>query len=243
MRTALEDFCDAIRGKFTGDLIREDNPEFAGASSIWNAMVAKTPGVIARCADVADVQLAVRLASEAGILTAVRCGAHSLAGFGSCPGGLVIDLSRLRAVEVDGTSRRAKFAGGCLLGNVDTATQQYGLVFPAGVVSHTGAGGLVLGGGTGWLTRLCGMSCDNVVGFTLVTADGSLIRANDAENPELYWALRGGGGNFGVVTEFEVRLHPLSSVLLASSYCSQGDIVRLLQNWREFMPGAPDELK
>ena len=243
MTTAIEDFCGAIRGKFKGDLIREDNPEFVEASRIWNAMVARTPGAIARCADEADIQLVVRHTKEVGILTAVRCGGHSLAGFGSCQGGLVIDLSRLRKVEVDAASRRAKFGGGCLLGDVDTATQRHSLVFPAGVVSHTGAGGLVLGGGTGWLTRLHGMSCDNVVGFTLVTADGSMIRANDAENSELYWALRGGGGNFGVVTEFEVRLHPLTSVRLASSYCLQDDIINVLQDWREFMPGAPDELK
>jgi hypothetical protein len=243
MTTALEDFCGAIRGKFEGDLIRHDNPGFAEAGRIWNAMAARTPGAIARCADVADVRLVIRQAREAGILTAVRCGGHSLAGFGSCDGGLVIDLSRLRAVEVDADSRRAKFGGGCLLGNVDTATQQHGLVFPAGVVSHTGAGGLVLGGGTGWLTRLLGLSCDNVAGFTLVTAGGSLVRASDAENSELYWALRGGGGNFGIVTEFEVRLHPLTSVLLASSYCPQDDIVRVLQDWRELMPAAPDELK
>jgi FAD binding domain/Berberine and berberine like len=243
MTTALEDFCGAVRGKFKGDLIRQGNPEFAEASKIWNAMAARTPGAIARCSDVADVRLVVRHAREAGILTAVRCGGHSLAGFGSCDGGLVIDLSGLRAVQVHAALRRAKFGEGCLLGNVDTATQQHGLVFPAGVVSHTGAGGLVLGGGTGWLTRLLGLSCDNVAGFTLVTADGSLVRASDVENPELYWALRGGGGNFGVVTEFEVRLHPLNSVQLASSYCPQDDFIRVLQDWREFMPAAPDELK
>jgi hypothetical protein len=239
----LEDFCAAIRGKFKGDLIRQANPEFEETSKIWNAMAARAPGAIARCADVADIQLIVQHAQEAGVLTAVRCGGHSLAGFGSCDGGLVIDLSRLRKVEVDEASRRARFDGGCLLGNVDTATQRHRLVFPAGVVSHTGAGGLVLGGGTGWLTRLHGLSCDNVVGFTLVAADGSLIRASASENSELYWALRGGGGNFGVVTEFEVRLHPLTSVLLASSYCRQDDITLVLQDWREFMPGAPDDLK
>ena len=142
MTKALEDFCDAIRGKFKGDLIRHDNPEFAEAGRIWNAMVARTPGAIARCADVADVQLIVRHAQETGVLTAVRCGGHSLAGFGSCDGGLVIDLSRLRRVDLDAAWRRARFGGGCLLRNVDTATQHHGLVFPAGVVSHTGAGGL-----------------------------------------------------------------------------------------------------
>jgi chemotaxis receptor (MCP) glutamine deamidase CheD len=243
MTTALQDFCHATRGKFKGDLIREADPEFTGASRIWNAMAARTPGAIARCADVADVRLVVRHARDAGILTAVRCGGHSLAGFGSCDGGLVIDLSRFRGVQVYADARYAKFGGGCLLGNVDTATQKHGLVFPAGVVSHTGAGGLVLGGGTGWLTRLLGLSCDNVAGFTLITADGSLVRASGAENSELYWALRGGGGNFGVVTEFEVRLHPLTSAVLATSYCPQDDIVRVLREWREFMPAAPDELK
>ena len=129
MTTAIEDFCGAIRGKFKGDLIREDNPEFVEASRIWNAMVARTPGAIARCADEADIQLVVRHTKEVGILTAVRCGGHSLAGFGSCQGGLVIDLSRLRKVEVDAASRRAKFGGGCLLGDVDTATQRHSWCF------------------------------------------------------------------------------------------------------------------
>src|ERR1700746_2089300 len=175
---ALEEFCGAIRGKFKGDLIRQTNPEFSETSKIWNAMVARTPAAIARCADVADVQLVVRHARETGVLTAVRCGGHSLAGFGSCEGGLVIDMSRLREVEVDAASRHAKFGGGCLLGNVDTATQRHGFAFPAGVVSHTGAGGLVLGGGTGWLTRLLGLSCDNVRGFRVVVGAGSLLRAN-----------------------------------------------------------------
>jgi hypothetical protein len=243
MTTPLNDFCDSLRGAFTGDLIREGDMGFAEATTIWNALMARTPGVIARCADVADVQRAVRSAAKAGVLTAVRCGGHSLAGFGSCDGGLVLDLSRLRRVEVDAPGRRATFGGGCLLGTVDTATQRDGLVFPAGVVSHTGAGGLVLGGGTGWLTRLHGLSCDNVLGFTLVTADGAVVRADERENPDLFWALRGGGGNFGVVTEFEVRLHPLTSVLLATSYCHQDDIGRVLHDWRSFMPGAPDQLK
>lgn len=243
MTAELKDFYDSLRGRFKGELIREGDLEFSEASKIWNAMVARTPGAIARCADVADVQIAVRSAAVLGILSAVRCGGHSLAGFGSCDGGLVLDLSRLRNVEVDAGARRAKFGGGSLLSTVDVATQRDGLVFPAGVVSHTGAGGLVLGGGTGWLTRLLGLSCDNALGFTLVTADGSLVRANELENSDLFWALRGGGGNFGVVTEFEVRLHPLKSVLLATSYCQQSDIVRVLQDWREFMPGAPDQLK
>lgn len=243
MSTAIHELFGALRGKFKGDLVRPEDAEYAEARKIWNAMVERRPGLIARCADVADVQLAVRSAAATGVLTAVRCGGHSLAGFSSCDGGLVIDLARLRSTSVDAKARRARFEGGSLLGTVDTETQRAGLVFPSGVVSHTGAGGLVLGGGTGWLTRKFGLSCDNVEGFTLVTAEGSIVRANAGENAELFWALRGGGGNFGVVTEFEVRLHPLTSVLLASSYCIGADIVRILRDWREFMPGAPDALK
>jgi len=233
----------SLHPRFKGDLLRPGESGYENARGIWNGMVARTPGLIARCADVADVRSAVRAGSEAGILTAIRCGGHSLAGFSTCDGGLVIDLSRMRQVTVDPERRRARFAGGCLLGSIDTATQKAGLVFPSGVVSHTGASGLVLGGGTGWLTRRFGLSCDNVEGFTLVTADGSVVRANLEENPDLLWALRGGGGNFGVVTEFEVKLHPLTSVVLAEGLCPEGDIRRLLENWRDFMADAPFDLK
>ena len=243
MTIPIDELLGTLRSKFQGELIRAGDPEFSEAHKIWNAMAQRTPALIARCADVADVQLVVRSAAKADVLTALRCGGHSLAGFSSCDGGLVIDLSRLRQVEVDERSRRARFAGGCLLGTVDSATQKAGLVFPAGVVSHTGAGGLVLGGGTGWLTRMFGLSCDNVEGFTLVTVDGSIDHAGARENEDLFWALRGGGGNFGVVTEFEVRLHPLTSLFLATSFCIEEDIPRVLQEWRKFMPGAPDELK
>jgi hypothetical protein len=148
----------------------------------------------------------------------------------------------MRQVTVDADSRRARFAGGCLLGSVDAATQKEGLVFPSGVVSHTGASGLVLGGGFGWLTRLHGLSCDNVKGFTLVTADGSIIHADSKENADLFWALRGGGGNFGVVTEFEVKLYPVTSVVVGE-WLSHGDIPRVLQRWRDFMSQAPDNLR
>ncbi len=243
MSTGITEVFAALHGKFKGDLIRPQEPEYGEARRIWNAMVQRRPALIARCAGVADIQMVVKAARASGVLTAVRCGGHSLAGFSSCEGGLVIDLSRLRYVSVDAAGRRARFAGGSLLGTVDQATQRAGLVFPAGVVSHTGAGGLVLGGGTGWLTRMFGLSCDNVEGFTLVAADGSLVHADERENPDLFWALRGGGGNFGVVTEFEVRLHPLTSVLLANSYCIGDDIAGILRDWREFMPGAPDALK
>ena len=233
----------ALRAQFKGDLLRASDPGYEEARTIWNGMVARRPGLIAHCADVSDVRTAVRVASDIGILTAVRCGGHSLAGFSTCDGGLVIDLSRMRDVSVDPDARRARVAGGCLLGSIDTATQKAGLVFPSGVVSHTGAAGLILGGGTGWLTRRFGLSCDNVEAFTLVTADGSIARADSKENMDLFWALRGGGGNFGVVTEFELKLHPLNSVVLAEGLAPEDNIRKLLQCWRGFMADAPCDLK
>jgi FAD/FMN-containing dehydrogenase len=232
----------SLLGQFNGDLLRPGDAAYEAARSVWNGMFRRTPVLIARCAGVSDVQHAIQAARELGLVTAIRCGGHSLAGFSTCDG-LVIDLSRMRAVTVDPAGRRARFSGGCLLGSVDNATQQAGLVFPSGVVSHTGAGGLVLGGGTGWLTRRFGLSCDNVLGFTVVTADNCVVRANAGENADLFWALRGGGGNFGVVTDFEVRLHPLTDVVLAEGLVPEKDIRRVLELWRDVMPEAPDDLK
>src|SRR5216683_2184494 len=243
MSAAVEEVHSSLKRQFRGDLLRPHENGYDLARSIWNGMVARKPGLIARCADVADVQTAVRAASAAGVLTAVRCGGHSLAGFSTCEGGLVIDLSTMREVAVDPDTRRCRFAGGCLLGTVDAATQKEGLAFPAGVVSHTGASGLILGGGFGWLTRLHGLSCDNVESFTLVTADGTVVRADANENSDLSWALRGGGGNFGVVTEFEVRLHPVTSVVLGEAYYREPDIPRFLRSWRDSLPEVPDNLR
>ena len=238
-----EEVYSSLRQNFKGDLLCPRDDGYEEARLVWNGMVARKPGLIARCADVGDIQSAIRIASALGIVTAVRCGGHSLAGFSTCEGGLVIDLSRMRQVTVDPAARRARFAGGCLLGSIDNATQKEGLVFPSGVVSHTGASGLVLGGGTGWLTRRFGLSCDNVEGFTIVAADSSIVRANAKENADLFWALRGGGGNFGVVTEFEVKLHPLESVVLAEGLTAEREIRRLLEHWRDFMAGTPIDLK
>lgn len=244
-RAATGEVIDLYRSlaeNFKGELLRPADAGYENARSVWNGMFDRYPCVIARCDNVSDVQHAVRSASQAGTVTAIRCGGHSLAGFSTCDG-LVIDLSRMRQVTVDAESRGARFAGGCLLGSVDASTQKAGLVFPSGVVSHTGAGGLVLGGGTGWLTRRYGLSCDNVEGFTMITADGSLIRASAKENEDLFWALRGGGGNFGLVTEFEVRLHPLTSVVLAEGWSAELDMRRQLELWRGMMPEAPHDLK
>jgi hypothetical protein len=243
MIEASEEVYSSLHRRFRGDLLRPGESRYDDARVIWNGMVARKPALIARCADASDVQSAVHAAAEAGVLTAIRCGGHSLAGFSTCDGGLVIDLSNMRQVTVNPEARRGRIAGGCLLGSIDTATQKAGLVFPAGVVSHTGAAGLILGGGTGWLTRRFGLSCDNVEGFTLVTADSSIVRASSKENPDLFWALRGGGGNFGVVTEFEVKLHPLTSVVLAEGLTPETDIRSLLECWRDFMAEAPFDLK
>lgn len=240
---ACREIYSSLRRPFKGELLLPTDPGYEEARQIWNGMVARRPGLIARCADVHDVQIAIRIAANTGILTAVRCGGHSLAGFSTCDGGLVIDLSRMREVTVDPEARRARVAGGALLGSIDSVTQKAGLVFPSGVVSHTGASGLILGGGTGWLTRRFGLSCDNVEGFTLVTADGSIVHADARENEDLFWALRGGGGNFGVVTEFELKLHPLTSVVLAEGLTPEGQIPQLLESWRDFMPEAPFDLK
>ena len=243
MLGASEEVYSSLRRQFKGDLLRPGENGYEDARTIWNGMCARTPGLIARCVDESDVQSAIRSARTIRIPTAIRCGGHSLAGFSTCDHGLVIDLSRMRQVTVDPEARRARVAGGCLLGSIDTATQKAGLVFPSGVVSHTGASGLILGGGTGWLTRRFGLSCDNVERFTLVTADSSIVRADSKENQDLYWALRGGGGNFGVVTEFEVELHPLRAVVLAEGLTPQSEIRALLEYWRDVMAEAPHDLK
>jgi hypothetical protein len=243
MSSAVEAVYASLQQSFTGELLRPTDLGYDDARVVWNGRVARSPGLIIRCGSVEAVEAAVIAARRANVLTAVRCGGHSLAGYSTCEGGVVIDLSFMRSAIVDEEKRRARFSGGCLLANIDRATQKVGLVYPAGVVSQTGAAGLILGGGFGWLTRRFGMSCDNVEGFTLVVADGSVVHANARENSDLFWALRGGGGNFGVVTEFEVKLHPLTSVLFGTGVCLGDDITRVLQYWREFMPQAPDNLK
>ena len=240
---ACQETYSSLRHQFKGDLLRPSDFGYEEARTIWNGMVAQKPGLIARCVDVSDVQAAIGAATDTRILSAVRCGGHSLAGFSTCDGGLVIDLSRMREVTVDPDARRARVAGGCLLGSIDTNTQKTGLVFPSGVVSHTGASGLILGGGTGWLTRRFGLSCDNVECFALVTADKSVLRVSAKENADLFWALRGGGGNFGVVTEFELKLHPLKSVVFAEGLTPEAHIRQLLKCWRDFMAQAPFDLK
>ena len=197
---------------FAGRVIEPGGAEYGVARRVWNGMIDRRPAAVLRAGSVRDVQAGIALARESGLPLAVRGGGHGLPGFGTCDDGLVLDLAGLAAVSVDPAERTARVGGGATWGSVDAATHPYGLATPGGLVSTTGVGGLTLGGGMGWLARSYGLSCDNVLSAQLVVASGELVTANPSQNPELFWAIRGGGGNFGVVTEFEFALHPVSDV-------------------------------
>jgi FAD/FMN-containing dehydrogenase len=229
-----------LMGSLDGSLVLPGDPEYDETRSVWNAVVDRRPRVIVRCASVRDVVAAVRTARDRDLEIGIRCGGHSAAGHAVPDGGLMIDLSPLGAVHVDPRQRRAVVQGGALLGALDRATQQFGLAVTAGNVSHTGVGGLTLGGGMGWLARQAGLACDNVVSFQVVTADGDVLRASRSEHPDLYWALRGGGGNFGVVTEFEFRLHDIGTESLSVEVDFPVDqAVATLRGWRDLSATAP----
>ncbi|MFE6286292.1 FAD-binding oxidoreductase [Streptomyces sp. NPDC057877] len=232
----------AFRAVFRGELIWPSDPDYDEARRIWNGTIDRHPALIARCTGTTDVAAAVNFARASGLSVAVRGGGHSMAGHSVCDDGIVIDLSPMNAVTVSRRHRRARAQGGCLLGAFDTATQAHMLATPAGVVSHTGLGGLVLGGGFGWLSRRYGLSVDNLTAVRIVTADGAVRTASDTEHPDLFWAVRGGGGNFGVVTEFELTLHRVGPVRFAAAYYTLDEGPRVLRAWRDHMTTAPDEL-
>ncbi|MCD2444293.1 FAD-binding oxidoreductase [Agromyces sp. SYSU K20354] len=223
-----------------GHLLLPDDPGYDHARRVWNAMVDRRPELIVRCASVGDVRVAVRAARELGLEVGVRCGGHSVLGLSAPDRGMMIDLTPLAAVRVDPERRRAWVQGGALLGALDLAAQEHGLATTAGNVSHTGVGGLTLGGGMGWLARQHGLACDNVVSFEMVTADGDLVHASADQNPELYWGLRGGGGNFGIVTEFEFTLHPVGTRALSveADFPAEG-AAGVLTAWRDLNAAAP----
>ena len=223
-----------------GQVLRPGDPGYDDARSVWNAMVDRRPRMIVQCASVGDVQRAVLAAREHDLEVGVRCGGHSVLGMSVPDDGMMIDLTPLADVRVDPDRRRAWVQGGALLGALDVAAQEHGLATTAGNVSHTGVGGLTLGGGMGWLARQHGLSCDNVVSFQMVTADGEVVRAAEDENPELYWGLRGGGGNFGIVTEFEFELHPVGTqVLSVELEFPREGAARVLAGWRDLGAAAP----
>jgi FAD/FMN-containing dehydrogenase len=231
-----------LRRGFQGQVLLPGQDGYDQARRVWNAMVDRRPAVIARCASPADVAAAVRFARTHGLELGVRCGGHSVLGISVPHGGLMVDLTPMGSVRVDPDRRRAWVAGGALLGDLDRATQPYGLATTAGNVSHTGVGGLTLGGGMGWLARRLGLACDNVARFQLVDAEGELLPASDQEHPELYWGLRGGGGNFGVVTEFEFHLHQVATTaLLVDLFYAPQDAPAVLRRWRELLAEAPPE--
>jgi len=224
-RAAVEE----LKGSLRGELLMPGNAGYDMARAVWNATIDKHPALIARCEGAADVSAAITFARERNLLVAVRGGGHSISGKSVCEGGLMIDMSNMNSVRVDRDKRTARADGGCLEGHIDHESAYLGLATTGGIVSHTGAGGLTLGGGFGRLCRQFGMACDNLLAADIVTPDGQLRRASSSENPELYWALKGGGGNFGVVTALEYRLYPMNPMVLA------GDLIYPWENARDVL--------
>jgi hypothetical protein len=228
--------------EFRGRLIGPGDGDYEEARAVYNAMIDKRPALIARCADADDVATAVGFARDHGLLLAVRGGGHNGAGLGTCDDGVVIDLSLLKDVEVDPGNRTVRVGGGCTWSDVDSATNEHGLATPSGIISTTGVGGLTLGGGLGHLTRKYGLTIDNLLEAELVLASGERVRASSGENPDLFWAIRGGGGNFGVVTSFTFRLHEVGTVIGGPTFWPVEQGAEILSAYREFLPSAPREL-
>ncbi len=238
-KEAIQDLAQAFRG----ELVQPGDPTYDEARRVWNGMIDRRPILVARCREVADVVACVRFAADRGLLLAVRGGGHNVAGFGTCDGGMVIDLSPMKGIQVDPERRTARAGAGATWADLDRETQKFGLVAPGGIVSTTGIAGLTLGGGQGWLRRTHGMTCDNLISAEVVTADGRVLVASEAENADLFWALRGGGGNFGVVTSFEYRLHPLGpDVAFAGPVYPLEESARVMAGLRDVVSDAPDEI-
>ena len=232
-----------LREAITGSVITPGDPDYDQARAVWNGMIDRYPALVARCATAGDVIAAVAFASAHDLPVAVRGGGHSVAGHSTCDGGIVIDLSPMKQIDVDPEARVARAGAGVTWGELDAVTQQYGLATPGGVFSRTGIAGLTLGGGYGWLSATYGLSCDNLIEAEVVTADGRVIVASEEENPELLWGLRGGGGNFGIVTRFTFRLHPVGpeSYLAVALHDGEGEATeRTLRFFRDYCAAAPD---
>jgi hypothetical protein len=233
----------ALPGSFRGELIRPEDPSYDEHRKVWNGSIDRSPAVIAHCAEAADVTAALRFARDQELLVALRSGGHSYPGLSVCDAGMVIDLGQMKGIRIDPEARTARVEAGVLLGELDEATQAHGLAVPAGIVTHTGLTGLTLGGGVGWLERKHGLTIDQLLHVDVVTADGEQVSASEDENADLFWGLRGGGGNFGVVTEFEFRLNPVGPTVLAGPVIwPMEDAPRVLRFYREWIKGVPEEL-
>jgi FAD/FMN-containing dehydrogenase len=233
---------DQLREQVRGEVIAPDDDGYEQARRVYNAMIDRRPAVVVRCANAGDVVATVNFAREHQLDLAVRGGEHSVPGFGTCDGGVVVDLSGMRGIRVDPAAGTARAEGGATWGDFDAATHAFGLATTGGIISTTGVGGLTLGGGIGYLARGCGLSCDNLVSADVVTADGRFLVASEDENDDLFWALRGGGGNFGVVTSFEFRLHPVKDIYGGPIFYELRDAGTVLGFFREFIADAPQEL-
>jgi FAD/FMN-containing dehydrogenase len=238
MAVSVEGLASTVKGR----VVQPSDADYHESRALYNAMIDKRPAAIAYCADEADVAAALRYGVEHGLRIAVRGGGHNGGGLGSVDDGLVIDLSQLNAVEVEPSSKMVRVGGGALLKDVLEATHEHRLTVPVGIIGTTGVGGLTLGGGMGHLTRGMGLTIDNLVAATVVLADGSTVQIDSEREPDLFWAIRGGGGNFGVVTSFSFRCHPASTVLAGPVVYDIGDAAELLTWYRDFLPAAPDEL-
>jgi FAD/FMN-containing dehydrogenase len=230
-----------LRQQLRGQVIDPADPGYEAARTIYNAMIRKRPRLIARCANVADVIAAVRFGRKQELRTSIRSGGHNGPGLALADDGLVIDLSPMKGLRVDPDRRTVRVEPGCTWGDVDHATHAFGMATVSGVISTTGVGGLTLGGGHGYLTRKCGLTIDNLMSADVVLADGRLVHASEEENPDLLWALRGGGGNFGVVTSFEYRLHPIHTVVAGPMFWPMDELETTLRWYREWSPNAPDD--
>lgn len=234
---------EALRGGLRGGLCLPGEPGYDDARAIWNAMIDRRPAAIVRALGAADVMLAVRVARDNGLTLAVRGGGHNIAGNAVCDGGLMLDLSPMKSVRIDPVAKTARVEPGVTLREFDHEAQAFGLATPLGINSTTGIAGFTLGGGFGWISRKHGLTVDNLISVDLVTADGKLVRASNQENSDLFWAVRGGGGNFGVATSFEYRLHPVGPQVIAGLIVHPFSNAReLLQGYRRFVASAPDEV-
>jgi FAD binding domain/Berberine and berberine like len=234
---------DELAMSFGGILVRAEDAAYDEQRRIWNGSIDRRPDLIARCAGAADVISAVRFARKHEQLVAVRSGRHSYPGLGVCDGGLVIDLGQMKGIRVDPEARTARAQAGVLLGDLDREAQAFGLAVPAGIVTHTGLAGLTLGGGVGWLERKYGLTIDQLLSVDVVSADGEFIRASEEENADLFWGVRGGGGNFGIITDFEFRLNPVGPMVLAGPIVwAMEDSPKVLRFYREWIKEVPDEL-